>query len=135
MGKSWERCEKECWGVGEIGGRSVGIWKSVGGDVVGVEKCWVRCGKVFWSVGKVGEMWGCGKVCWYVWEVGGDVGRCWEKCEVCWGVGEVRGEWGCGKVCWGVGRCRKMCWGVGEVWESVLVCVGGRGRCGGVGRC
>ena len=25
--------------------------------------------------------------------------------------------------------------GEGEMWESVLVCVGGRGRCGGCGRC
>ena len=29
--------------------------------------------------------------------------------------------------------CGKVCWGMGEVWESVLVCVGGKGRCGGCG--
>ena len=38
VGKSWERCEKVCWGVRGVKG-------DVGGSVGNVEKCWERCGK------------------------------------------------------------------------------------------
>ena len=43
-----ERCEKVCWGVGEVKG-------DVGGSVGDVKKCWERCGK-----GRCGER--CGGV-------------------------------------------------------------------------
>ena len=47
------------------------------------------------------------------------MGKCWGRCEKkCWGVGEVRGD---------VGECGEV---LGEVWENVLECGGGKGRCG-----
>ena len=63
---------------------------------------------------------------------GGSVGiwkKCWERC----GKGRGRGV----EKCWV--RCGKVCWSVGEVrgdvgvWESVLGCGGGVGKC--VGMC
>ena len=48
----------------------------------------------------------CEKVCWDKGEVGGDVRKCWGRCEkVFCGVG--KGEGRCGEVCWGVERCWK----------------------------
>ena len=69
---------------------------------------------------------------------------------MCWSVGKGEGcekMWGkCGKVCWGMGRrCGKVggvvkygisvgkCFGCGgseEVWESLLECGEGKGKCG-----
>ena len=148
MEKCWGRCEKVCWGVGEVRG-------NVGGSVGDVKKCWKTCGK-----GKCGERCGwCGEVMGKVWEsvLGcgggrGGMGKCWERCEkVCWGGGEVRGDVG-GSVgvvekCWercGKGKCGERCVGclelLGKVWESVLGCGESKGRyvgkCwGGVGKC
>ena len=67
LGEVWESV-LGCGGgnLGDVG-RSVGVWRSVGG---GVGKCvWV------WNVGDEGR---CGKRC----------RKCWGRCgKVCWGVG------------------------------------------------
>ena len=48
VGKCWGRCEKVCWGVGEVKG-------DVGIGVRGVRTCCGRCEKVCWGVGKCWE--------------------------------------------------------------------------------
>ena len=111
VGKCWGRCEKVCWGEGEVKG-------DVGKGVGGVRTCWGRCGKVCWGVGKC---WEGVRKCVGMWER-------WEEMResVGEGVKKCFGVWG--KVRGGVGMCVGMSGGVGiwkvlgKVWKSVVGC-------------
>ena len=106
LSKLWKSvlgCKKSKGSVGGGYGEVLGeMWESVLGEM------WesvLGCG--------VGEMWGCWKVCWDVGGgvgkcvgCGGDVGKCWERCE---------------KVCWGWGGGKERCGGMweGKMWGEV----------------